>query len=310
MSEYAILRFAKLPAEKNVAGSLRHITRENDTPNADPGKRQDNTLEGGENVSQLMGAFRSRLPEKVRKNGVRAIECLVTGSPERMAEMSREEQDAYFEDAKKWVGENFGGAANVFCTAIHRDESTPHMHVLLVPMVECEKKGQKLSAAHYLDGPAKLTALQTSFAEEVGKKYGLERGIEGSKAKHQTVKRYYSKLNKTKETEHEMRAKKMLKKGVVLNKIEKEADVADRLAAKAAGLQREVEDFKHFKREAQKTFNSLTKKDKELQPVRDLSQEDRQVVLAQAKRLKEQREAARRAERESKRKTQRRGMGR
>ena len=206
MSEYAILRFAKLTQERNVGGSLKHITREaKDTPNADPGKAQENTLEGGSSVSEFMGAFRSRLPEKVRKNGVRAIECLVTGSPERMAEMSREEQDNYFADAKKWIGENFGGEANVFCAAIHRDETTPHMHVLLVPMAECEKKGKKLAAAEYLDGPAKLTALQTSFAEDVGKKYGLERGIEGSKAKHQTVKRYYSKLNKAKETEFELR---------------------------------------------------------------------------------------------------------
>jgi len=36
--------------------------------------------------------------------------------------------------------------------------------------------------------------MQTDFAEKVGAQFGLERGIEGSKAKHQTIKQYYAKI--------------------------------------------------------------------------------------------------------------------
>ena len=300
MSEYAILRFAKLPKNGNVAGSVRHITRERDTPNADPLLRDQNSIEGGQNVSDLMGQFRNRLPEKVRKNGVRAIECLVTASPEKMDSMTRQEQDDYFEDAKKWVAQNFGGEQNIFCTAIHRDEKTPHMHVLLVPMND---KG-KLSASTYLDGGAKLRALQTDFAESVGEKYGLKRGIEGSKAKHQTIQKYYAKLDKSRQTEYKLKAPRMLKKGLIVNKVENKQDVIDRVSSQAAGLISEMEQRNAAIESVKKTAQNLNQQLHDLQPVRDLGHEDRERLLEHAKKMKEKRrlEAQQRmAERRAKR---------
>ena len=74
-------------------------------------------------------------------------------------------------------------------SVIHYDETSPHMTVYVVPMV-----GGKLRASHFFDGREKLRTLQTDFAEQVGKPFGLERGIEGSGAKHQTVKQYYANL--------------------------------------------------------------------------------------------------------------------
>lgn len=315
MSEYAILRFAKLPKNGNVAGSVRHITRERDTPNADPQLRDQNSIEGGQNVSEIMGQFRNRLPDKVRKNGVRAIECLVTASPEKINSLTRQEQDAYFEDAKKWIGEKFGGEDNIFCTAVHRDEKTPHMHVLLVPMAECEKKGKKLAAAHYLDGSEKLRALQTGFAQEVGEKHGLQRGIEGSKAKHQTIQRYYAQLNDTKKTVYQLRepqqyqeskeGKGLLGKAItsVKNKIyrpENDREVADRLASHAANVQRELEQKERTIERAKKTLQNLDSQLKQLQPFRDLSRLEREQLARDVKKKKE-REAATKKDQRSKR---------
>ena len=37
--------------------------------------------------------------------------------------------------------------------------------------------------------------MQTDFAKNVATAYGFERGIEGSKAKHQQVSQYYAKLS-------------------------------------------------------------------------------------------------------------------
>ena len=48
----------------------------------------------------------------------------------------------------------------------------------------------KLNCRHYLGGREKMRDLQTSFAQKV-EHLGLERGIEGSKAKHQDIKRFY-----------------------------------------------------------------------------------------------------------------------
>ena len=180
MSEYGILRVAKLKQIGNVGGSLGHITREIVPPNADPERRAENTLEGGETTSELMKAFRERLPDKVRKNAVHALEVVITASPEKMAEMSRQEQDAFFEDSKKFIGDHFGGAKNIFASAIHRDEKTPHMHVLLVPINE---QG-KLSANTYMKNRETLRKLQDDFGDKVIKRHGLKRGVRGSRTKH------------------------------------------------------------------------------------------------------------------------------
>ena len=40
-----------------------------------------------------------------------------------------------------------------------------------------------------------LSQLQTDFAKDVGQRHGLERGIEGSQAKHQTIKEFYAQVN-------------------------------------------------------------------------------------------------------------------
>ena len=58
------------------------------------------------------------------------------------------------------------------------------------------KPKRKLSAAHFLDGSAKLSAMQTWFHDVVGAKYGLERGVLGSKARHKTIASMYAEINK------------------------------------------------------------------------------------------------------------------
>ena len=47
-----------------------------------------------------------------------------------------------------------------------------------------------------MDGSAKLSAMQTWFHEAVGAKYGLQRGVLGSKARHKTIASIYAEINK------------------------------------------------------------------------------------------------------------------
>ena len=49
-------------------------------------------------------------------------------------------------------------------------------------------KDGKLNAKHFTGGKKVLSQLQTDFAKDVGQRHGLERGIEGSQAKHQTIR--------------------------------------------------------------------------------------------------------------------------
>ena len=136
-----------------------------------------------------MKAFQNRLPEKIRKNGVLAIEYLITGSPDGMNNKSRRDQDAYFIDALAWLKARHG-AENLIYAGIHRDETTPHLYAYVVPI---DPQG-KLNCRHFLGGAKALSQMQTDFAEQVGQRHGLQRGIEGSKAKHTTVRQYYASL--------------------------------------------------------------------------------------------------------------------
>jgi len=189
--KYAILRTDKLKSAAAVRRSMKHAFREQETPNADESRSPNNTHIGAKNVSEGMEKLQARLPEKVRANGVLCIEYLMTASPEAMNGKSKTEQDAFFRDSLQWLKDKHG-AKNVLYAGIHRDEKTPHMYAYVVPI---DPNG-KLNCRHFLGGAKALSEMQTDFAERVGKKHDLERGLEGSKSKHQRVKRFYAELEK------------------------------------------------------------------------------------------------------------------
>ena len=189
--KYAILRTQKLKATGAVWRSLKHAFREQPTPNADPAKAAQNAHLGANSAAEAMQRVRDRLPEKRRKDAVLAIEYLITASPEAMQAMDARGRDAYFNDALKWLRERHGGA-NVVYAGIHRDETTPHMYAYVVPLDEATGR---LNARRWLGGAKALSEMQTDFAANVGARHGLERGIKGSRAKHERVKRHYGLVN-------------------------------------------------------------------------------------------------------------------
>ena len=190
---YVILRTQKLKSGQAIRRSLTHAFREQDTPNADPERIAQNTHFGGvKSASEALAKVNARLNSqaKIRSNAVLAIEYLVTASPEDMKGKTRAEQDAYFRDAGAWLVRKHG-AENVVYAGIHRDEISPHMYAYVVPI---DQRG-KLNCRAFLGGAKALTEMQTDFAETVGRKHGLERGIEGSRAKHTRVSQYYARAN-------------------------------------------------------------------------------------------------------------------
>jgi hypothetical protein len=70
---------------------------------------------------------------------------------------------------------------------LHLDEQTPHIQAVVVPL---DERG-KLNCRAMLGGSRQtLRDLQTSYAKGV-EHLGIARGIEGSKAKHKTVREFY-----------------------------------------------------------------------------------------------------------------------
>lgn len=189
---YAIMRTKKLKSMGAIARSARHTFRSAPTPNADPTKNCLNRSVGAKGLDQILAAIERTLPKKRRKDAVLAIEYLVTASPEAFKRHGGALSDlgnGYFQDALKWLQAKHG-KANVISATIHLDESTPHLVAYVVPMIA----DKRLSCREFLGGPEKLRAMQSDFHAKVGAKRGLERGVEGSKAKHESVASFYSTM--------------------------------------------------------------------------------------------------------------------
>jgi len=183
---YAILRVAKLKNFGQIGGSLAHTFRTRHTPNADPARTPLNEHHGPQTPAEIQAAFKEILPEKRRSDAVLGLEYLITFSPE-FAQAN--DGAAYFEKARAWLIERHG-AENVISTHVHRDETTPHMVAYVCPM-----KDGRLRSTAFIGGPQMLSEMQTDFAQAVGREFGLERGVEGSNAKHQTIREYYARVN-------------------------------------------------------------------------------------------------------------------
>lgn len=109
-----------------------------------------------------------------RKNSVVIITGVYTASPEFFRTHTREEMMSYFGACLDYHDREYGTCINA---VIHLDETTPHMQVASIP-ITYDEQGAHLSARMIIGDRAKMRQRQTSFAEQVGKCYGLERGVE------------------------------------------------------------------------------------------------------------------------------------
>lgn len=185
---FAIYRTAKLGSFGEIGGSLSHTYRTRSTPNADENKLHLNK-HIFETYNQCFEAIKNSIPEKRRKNAVLCIEHLITASPDWNGWGTKKEEE-FFKKSLEFLNKKYG-KENVVACSIHRDETTPHLIVYVVPI---DEKGG-LNAKKWLGGRAKLSQTQTEFANEV-KHLGLERGLENSKARHKTIQKYYSEGKK------------------------------------------------------------------------------------------------------------------
>lgn len=210
---YAVFTMAKVNASLNSIG--KHIERTAHPDNADPSRRQLNRnrlIEYPEGVGCLAEAVEHRiatagLTRKVGPNQVRCITILMTSDNEAMQKIIRAGKlDQWIADSIGYCRDTFG-AKNVVAASLHLDEYTPHLHVAVVPIVTTERKRKASEAKvkrRYRTKPGNRARLScndimtqdnmTRFQDEYAlavKKYGLERGIRGSKARHRSQHEYY-----------------------------------------------------------------------------------------------------------------------
>lgn len=185
MSNFAIMRIEKRKDIGSVRRCAEHHLRAVDTPNADP-SRPIRVLAGSPDANQTTGIIVDSVkPLMKRKDAIRCLDVFCGASPEFFA--SGGSIRDFEARAMKWAADTFG-ADNIALAVTHEDETTPHVQLLITPII----KG-KLSASHWLDGPKKLRALQDGFAAAMSP-LGLDRGVKGSKAKHEDIKTWYGGL--------------------------------------------------------------------------------------------------------------------
>lgn len=203
---FAILRTAKIKTAGNAGGLSAHLERKMEVPNADPDLTHLNRRLAG--TGDLAKDISDRL-EKAgitpRKNAVLAVEYLMTFSPEMTQSMQKKEKEGggytltanaeetnkwkeFHLNCQKWISKRHG-MENIVNFTVHMDEKTPHIHAVVVPI---DAKG-KLNCREFLGGREKLQTMQDSFAK-VHEGIGLERGVAGSKAMHQELKKFYTSL--------------------------------------------------------------------------------------------------------------------
>lgn len=189
---FAILRAAKKKGAISMYTSLRHNLRLKSVSNADHALGTNNTYRGVGSTAELKAFIDDRVgtvKRKVRPDAVKLVEIVVAASPEFTT--GGGDIEGYLAKASDWLIDKFG-RENVASITIHRDETTPHLHALVVPIT----RDGRLSAKDTLGGREKLSALQTEFHDQVGAEFGLLRGVSGSKATHQKLSAYYAQVNR------------------------------------------------------------------------------------------------------------------
>lgn len=123
------------------------------------------------NWMQDIQAEIDRAGAKTRSNSVVALDAIYTASGDFFKGKSNEENDQFFRDCLEFHQRRFG---HVISAVVHYDETTPHLHILSVPLTQ----DGRLSAREIIGNRANLSRMQTEFFEQVGRGYGLERGIQ------------------------------------------------------------------------------------------------------------------------------------
>jgi hypothetical protein len=187
---YAVVHMMKIKSGA-VGGIQSHNNREHEpktNPDVDMSRSEDNyDLIPCDNYKR---SIKEKLPNLVessraiRKDAVVVCNFIVTSDNETMDALGADRQREFFQDSVKWFSDRYG-ADRVLNATVHMDETTPHLHIGVMPITQ----DGRLSAKAIFT-KTEMKAIQTEFARDVGEKYGLERGVEGSERTHLSEARF------------------------------------------------------------------------------------------------------------------------
>lgn len=201
---YCFMHIGKIKTFGELQAHYVHNYREVEVSNADPNKefeneelvmmpvRQGRKMSYGDMVKERLESLPYYKNHKLRTNQVLALEVVTTFSREDDIDLEK-----WKEENVKWLQKTFNVAMdrkdNVISVMYHGDEpGNVHCHAVIIPV---DEKGH-FNAKRFVDGARALSDMQTDYASSMAQ-FGLERGIEGSSAKHEDIRRYYADLNQS-----------------------------------------------------------------------------------------------------------------
>jgi len=139
---------------------------------------------------------------KIKADQVLMSTFIISSDYDFFDAMPKSRQMAFFQEVNDWFCNRYG-KENIVASIVHYDETTPHLHLSLVPITtkpRIDKRAKSTDAeaplkpvkpklsARDLFTPEEMLALQEELWRDVGVRYGLKRGKKGSAATHKSVK--------------------------------------------------------------------------------------------------------------------------
>jgi hypothetical protein len=203
---YLVATMKKMKAE-NLHGVFMHdlrLTKNHANEQIDVSKSADNfdLIDHGElSKSAIMDYIKSKRNSKraVRKDAVVLDEWIISSDQSFFADKTPDQIRGYFQTAVDWFAQKYG-QSNLQYAVVHMDETTPHMHLGVVPINE----DGSLSSKKMFDR-ASLQSVQADlpkYLQEHG--YDVQRGVSGQNKAHLTTKEYKAVRDEEKAIKHDL----------------------------------------------------------------------------------------------------------
>ena len=272
---YMVARMQKMKAVK-LGGAYRHNERifENHSNKDIDTSRSHLNYELTERDREL--SYKSQIEDYINENKVseRAIrkdavlcdEWIITSDKTFFEKLDQEKTRDFFETAKNYFAENYG-EENIAYASVHLDESTPHMHMGVVPF-----ENGKLSSKAMFDRE-ELKKIQDELPKYMNEHgFDLQRGELNSEAKHKTVAEFkkdlattdlhqeLDRLNEVLKEKYEELDQIELRASESLSELDKYKNDINTLEDTKRALETEIGDYKDELRDSR----TLKQKDEEL----------------------------------------------
>ena len=191
-----LLRIEAKATWEGTANLVRHILGELRPPTA---RDVPEPIEGygGDSAAALAALREAQADRKRRKvRGARPcelVDVLFAGPPSygTPEEWTRELETEWAQACMSWLRDVLGPRAPIVAAAVHRDETSPHLHVLAVPIgadgdlgwTRIERAAVERAGGSMKRRGGGYTGLQDAFYADVSRFFGLGRGERGSKRK-------------------------------------------------------------------------------------------------------------------------------